>query len=277
MNITTTCNTCHDTGWDDAFSSPCGDCGADLATSEQIEQARTDHQTAQEQIHERYTEARKLIDWLEAQTGNDFATSIAKQFHQKGSLTEKQWAAAHRMWDRHKQQQADAAAGVAIYRWTKHEGEWALVGPPADFGAEVTVRKANGEEQTQTVGAELDCLGDFSRVYRVGVKKQTAAAGVEISDGFWFEQQDESVVIYKVQRSQTGNLYAKQLVGDPGETMSWEYVGSAPVRSGRLQQLDLETAKRFGQLYGACCVCGRTLTNEGSIEAGIGPVCATKL
>ena len=277
MNITTTCNTCYGTGWDGAFSSPCGDCGADLTTSEQITQARIDYQITRAEINERIEQNHTLIEWMTTQHHDEFASSLVKQFNRKGDLSEKQWAAARRMWDRHRQQQADATAGTASYRWTKHEGEWALVGPPADFGTEVTVRKANGEEQTQVVGIELDCLSDFSRVYRVGVKKQTAAAGVEISDGFWFEQSGESVVIYKVQRSQAGNLYAKRLVGEPGGSLSWEYVGAAPVRSGRLQQLDLETAKRFGQLYGACCVCGRTLTNEGSIEAGIGPVCASKL
>ena len=38
----------------------------------------------------------------------------------------------------------------------------------------------------------------------------------------------------------------------------------------------VEAAKRIGLLTGTCCVCGRSLTNEGSIEAGIGPICAGK-
>lgn len=43
----------------------------------------------------------------------------------------------------------------------------------------------------------------------------------------------------------------------------------------------LATAKRHGlnvqsQLYGRCFVCGRTLTDDESIENGIGPVCAGK-
>ena len=38
----------------------------------------------------------------------------------------------------------------------------------------------------------------------------------------------------------------------------------------------VEAAKRIGMLTGNCCVCGRTLTNEGSVEAGIGPICAGK-
>lgn len=38
----------------------------------------------------------------------------------------------------------------------------------------------------------------------------------------------------------------------------------------------LETAKKYGRLSGRCCSCGRDLTNEASIEAGIGPICARK-
>lgn len=36
----------------------------------------------------------------------------------------------------------------------------------------------------------------------------------------------------------------------------------------------LAAAKKFGKLSGRCCSCGRELTNDGSIEAGIGPICA---
>ena len=41
-------------------------------------------------------------------------------------------------------------------------------------------------------------------------------------------------------------------------------------------RLTLERAKELGHLYGRCIRCGATLTDEGSIAAGIGPVCATK-
>lgn len=33
-------------------------------------------------------------------------------------------------------------------------------------------------------------------------------------------------------------------------------------------------ARAFGKAWRTCCVCGRTLLNDGSIEAGIGPICA---
>jgi len=35
-------------------------------------------------------------------------------------------------------------------------------------------------------------------------------------------------------------------------------------------------AEAYGQRTGVCCCCGRLLTNEGSIDRGIGPICAEK-
>lgn len=35
-------------------------------------------------------------------------------------------------------------------------------------------------------------------------------------------------------------------------------------------------AEAYGKRTGICCCCGRELTNEGSIDAGIGPICAQR-
>jgi hypothetical protein len=43
-----------------------------------------------------------------------------------------------------------------------------------------------------------------------------------------------------------------------------------------IEENPLAAAIKFGKLSGRCCSCGRDLTNEGSIEAGIGPICAQK-
>lgn len=37
-----------------------------------------------------------------------------------------------------------------------------------------------------------------------------------------------------------------------------------------------QAAVAYGRRFGACCKCGRELTNPASIEAGIGPICAEK-
>lgn len=87
-------------------------------------------------------------------------------------------------------------------------------------------------------------------------------------------------VIFKVQRAVNGSgrLYAKALVEAPGSDSGWtfEYAPGAIKNLSAATKLSLAEAKAFGALYGTCCVCGRTLTNEDSIAAGIGPICAGK-
>lgn len=84
--------------------------------------------------------------------------------------------------------------------------------------------------------------------------------------------------IYKVQRAVhgSGHLYAKRLVEDGDGGWTFEYAAGAIRNLSESTRMTLEEAKEFGTLYGTCCVCGRTLTDENSIAAGIGPVCAGK-
>lgn len=94
-----------------------------------------------------------------------------------------------------------------------------------------------------------------------------AADGIYAKDG----------EVFKVQWNQNHtNLYAKRLVENPeAKTYSWEYVGKGPLYTlTEADRLTAEKAKELGQLYGVCIFCGRTLTDEASIEAGYGPVCA---
>lgn len=95
-------------------------------------------------------------------------------------------------------------------------------------------------------------------------------------------------VIYKVQKNRAGShLYAKRLehpsfgvnyqTGEVSGDWSFEYVGRQPFRSLSAETLlTLEQAKEFGHLYGVCGCCGARLTDEHSIDAGIGPVCAKR-
>jgi hypothetical protein len=86
--------------------------------------------------------------------------------------------------------------------------------------------------------------------------------------------------IYKVQAALHGSnhLYAKRLVvPEGGGKGRFEYEKGAISRLQPEDRLSLADAKAFGAIYGVCCVCGALLTNEDSIEAGIGPICAGKL
>lgn len=112
--------------------------------------------------------------------------------------------------------------------------------------------------------------------------------------------------IYKVQRAVhgSGQPYAKKLtrhaeceghettsgavgsldycdgtcVPADSDEVTWSFV-YAPGAINELSEgtrLSIEEAKEWGVLYGTCCVCAATLTDEKSIERGIGPICGKK-
>lgn len=87
--------------------------------------------------------------------------------------------------------------------------------------------------------------------------------------------------IYKVQKAVhgSGNMYAKRLVISyyaEGKTGNFEYAPGTVRKLRPEHKMSLDQAKEFGALYGVCCRCGRTLTDEESIANGIGPICASK-
>lgn len=78
--------------------------------------------------------------------------------------------------------------------------------------------------------------------------------------------------IFKVYFTQAGHIATKQLTED-----GFEYTGRKPLAVIKPEhRMTLDEAKAYGKVTGTCCNCGRLLTNEESIEAGIGPICAGK-
>lgn len=100
---------------------------------------------------------------------------------------------------------------------------------------------------------------------------------VAVTDGMYRNPETEE--IFKVQKAVhgSGNLYAKRLQQYDDGTWKFNFAPGA-VRALKPEwRMTLEEAKAFGQLYGVCCVCGRTLTDETSIAEGIGPICSGRL
>jgi hypothetical protein len=90
----------------------------------------------------------------------------------------------------------------------------------------------------------------------------------ELDEGM-YRMNDE---IFKVYRTQAGHLATKQLIEG-----CFEYTGRKPLHSLTAEhRMTLVEAQEYGRITGICCNCGRKLTNEESIEAGIGPICAGK-
>lgn len=64
---------------------------------------------------------------------------------------------------------------------------------------------------------------------------------------------------------------------DGAAGVSFDYAPEAIKRLALIHRMSLDEAKALGCLYGTCIVCGRTLSDEKSIAAGIGPVCAKRV
>lgn len=111
---------------------------------------------------------------------------------------------------------------------------------------------------------------------------------VELQDGMYRRPSDG--VFFKLYHTVHGHnvQVAKRLIITNQDTIlgaaygdsvkvKFKYEGRAPLRTlTHDMRLTLEEAKKFGALYGTCCICGRTLTNELSIHIGIGPVCGRR-
>ena len=112
------------------------------------------------------------------------------------------------------------------------------------------------------------------RIMDEQIARPEASTGVvePVTEGMYRTPED---VIYKVVKAVhgSGRLYAQRLVIE-GTSGRFEYAGGA-IRSLRAEwKMTLEQAKEFGSLYGFCVRCGATLTDDVSIKAGIGPICA---
>lgn len=81
----------------------------------------------------------------------------------------------------------------------------------------------------------------------------------------WIKHEDADKVVGKIDNGKL-TLWNRQGVDMGAVRDTLDEFNGAP----------LQTAMKYGKLAGRCCSCGRELTNDGSIEAGIGPICAGK-
>lgn len=123
-------------------------------------------------------------------------------------------------------------------------------------------------------------LVDGNWEYTPGVVKLLKAAdriedskpvAPKLSEGFYAYGAGCAEVV----RTKDGQrLYAKVLDVHTGR---WNYVAGAMAHLKAEDRLTLSQAAALGKKWHRCMVCGRELTNEDSIDRGIGPICATKL
>lgn len=168
-----------------------------------------------------------------------------------------------------------------LLRAPRTEVQTATPAGPAASEAQIgflrTLTAEHGEE-IRTSYTKAEASAEITRLIglREAAKKsgqvrtqgQTAEPGMYKKDG----------KIYKVQIAVhgSGRPYAKVLTEVGGE-WSFERAPGMVHRLTAKDRMTLKEAKEWGTLYGACCVCATTLTDETSIAEGIGPVCGGRV
>lgn len=144
-----------------------------------------------------------------------------------------------------------------------------------EFFDGLTTRAAIDKEFTST-SSLIDRLKlELSKAKQEARENAPAAQQTAAEDGYYVH--GDTFVCVKWNRAKTGQ-YATVWNGE-----SWEYDGResrklvADVKAGKLSPMTPEDAKRFGDLYGSCFKCSRTLTDPESIAQGYGPVCAGRM
>lgn len=143
-----------------------------------------------------------------------------------------------------------------------------------EFFNGLTTRAAIDKEFTST-SSLIDRLKIELGKAKQEARKNAPAEKTTAEDGYYVH--GDTFVCVKWNRAKTGQ-YATVWDG-----ASWEYDGRESrklvqdVKAGKLSPMTPEDAKRFGDLYGTCFKCSRTLTDPESIAQGYGPVCAGRM
>lgn len=111
----------------------------------------------------------------------------------------------------------------------------------------------------------------------LAIPKDPSREAPKAAPGYYLHQGSCYVVV--VGKENPDRTYAKRLsMPAPGSTKgSWVYAPGMLQTLATAPKMTLEQAKEFGKLHGVCCICGKTLSDPKSVEAGIGPVCIKKV
>lgn len=194
---------------------------------------------------------RKMLAWIDANANEwrwiaakaptfGFAQAMMQAVTQYGELTEKQLATVQRLMAQDAERQVQRAAERA---------ERVANAPEVSVAAIETAfatAKGNGVKYPKLR------LADFTFSPAGAASKNAGAIYVKRGDEYLGKVQDGK---FQRVRACTAETEAKvvEVCADPRQA-----------------------AVAYGKRFGACSVCGRELTNEDSIDAGIGPVCASK-
>lgn len=112
-----------------------------------------------------------------------------------------------------------------------------------------------------------------------GLPAPAKAASTPADLGYYHPIGDLSTVFVVVENKEKTSRYAKRLVID-GNRGKWQYDHRRVYELGytdRYVKFTVEEAAALGKQHGLCIICGRTLTDPKSVEAGIGDICKSRL
>lgn len=143
-----------------------------------------------------------------------------------------------------------------------------------------------GDLTKSNASRAIDYIIETNRVIKAKVneaKSRVTLAPVTVA-GFDLSRRDSAGVYVMRDGSytrvyygqQSGNMLAKRLRVVDGE-YEYQYIGMAQKHAKMVdRKMTIDEAKSLGKATGTCCVCGRRLDDPESVDAGIGPVCASK-
>jgi hypothetical protein len=129
--------------------------------------------------------------------------------------------------------------------------------------------------------ASLTKAGASAMIATLLEKPKLPDAGDGVADvpaGRYAVEDNGTLKFYKVDRPADGKWAGRTFVKVQASDNEFPVRGAAAARVLRLIARDPKAAMlRYGAELGHCGHCGRTLTNEESRAAGIGPICAGKM
>jgi len=188
----------------------------------------------------------EVAEWLDRSVNFPFAQSLKKGVLQYGQLTEPQLAAAYSCAAKYTKAVAhnkEAKANAKTVSTSKLEEAFAKASAKAD-------RPGARGVWMKPLHLQSDSKVDLK--FTLGTNKWA---------GMIFVKADEN----KLGHIQNGKFIRKFQCTDDQEAAVLDCCNDP-----------LKAAIAYGKAWSSCAVCNRTLTNDESIERGIGPICAAK-
>lgn len=165
----------------------------------------------------------------------------------------------------------EPTGGPLVGRWGKMGAEFYIKVPAGQKapGDVITVEKANGQQQPNTVLGKLHATQGGFDYFVKGFAGQKPGETPQYESGKLYKT--ESGTIVRIKQGANGNFWGKIL--DP-ETGKFEYAPG--ITNQALTILTLEEAQAFGHTHGICANCGAELSDPESVSKGLGPICFSK-